>query len=116
MINHYEFGKIIVNNKIYTSDIIICCGNVIPNWWRKEGHKLHLSDIKNLLEKSKPKILIVGCGANSVMEVLDEVKNYCLNHNITLYSLNTYDAINLYNKLVSENKIQETVFCVHLTC
>jgi len=116
MINHYEFGKIIVNNKIYTSDIIICCSNIIPNWWRKEGHKLHLSDIKDLLEKSKPKILIVGCGANSVMEVLDEVKTYCLNHNITLYSLNTYDAINLYNKLVSENKIQEIVFCAHLTC
>ena len=116
MIQHYEFGKIIINNNIYTSDIIICKGKVLPNWWRKEGHQLCLDDIKDVLNKAKPKFLVIGCGANSVMSVLDEVKTYCAQNKIELYILNSYDAVNLYNKFVKENKHTECVFCCHLTC
>ncbi len=116
MIEHYEFGKIIINRKIYTSDIIICKDKVIANWWRKEGHNLCLDDIKDVVEKTKPKFLIIGCGANSVMNVSEEVKTYCSQNKIELYILNTYDAVSLYNKFVKENKHLETVFCCHLTC
>ncbi len=113
-INHYEFGKVIVDKKVYSWDIKIVKGEVVPNWYRKEGHKLYLEDIKDILDVS-PKTIIVGTGANSVMEVLDEVKDYCKNKNINLYILNSYEAVNLFNKAVEENK--ETIaLCLHLTC
>lgn len=113
-ITHYEFGKIIIDNKIYTSDIKIVNDKIIPNWWRKEGHKLYLQDIEDIIS-AKPKILIVGCGANSVLEVSDEVKTFCGQQNIELYILNTYDAVKLFNKLYSDKKTT-IAFCAHLTC
>ena len=116
MIEYYEFGKIIIDGKIYTSDIIICKDKILQNWWRKEGHNLCLDDIKDVIEKNKPKFLIIGCGANSVMSVLEEVKTYCIQNKIELYINNTYDAVNLYNRFVKENKHIECIFCVHLTC
>ncbi|MCX7716754.1 MAG: MTH938/NDUFAF3 family protein [Endomicrobia bacterium] len=113
-ITHYEFGKIVINKQIYTSDIKIIKCKIIPNWWRKEGHKLCIQDIKDVLE-AKPKKIIIGCGANSVMNVLDEVKTYCAENNIELFILNTYDAVDRYNKLSNEQQY-ETSLCLHLTC
>ncbi len=113
-IEHYEFGKIIINQKIYTSDIKIFAGKIIPNWWRKEGHCLCIEDIKDLLE-TNPQILIVGCGANSMMKVLPEVTDYCKQNNIQLYSLDTVSAVKKFNLLYPQ-KTKMLAGCFHLTC
>jgi hypothetical protein len=114
VINHYEFGKVIVNNKIYTKDIKIFKDKIISPWWRKEGHLLCLDDIKDILSKDL-KVLIVGCGANSIMEVSEEVKDYCLKNNIELHILNSYDAVKKFNSLNEKIK-SSTALCLHLTC
>lgn len=113
-IEHYEFGKVKINGEVYTSDIKIICGKVVPDWWRIEGHKLYLDDIKDIIS-AKPTKIIVGCGASSVMEVTEEVKQYCQQHNIELLVFDTYTAVKYYNNLPT-NELQNVALCLHLTC
>jgi hypothetical protein len=37
-IDHYEFGRIVVDGREVTNDLIILPGRVVRNWWRQEGH------------------------------------------------------------------------------
>ncbi len=52
-IDSYSFGRIVINGKTYTSDVIIYPGRVDASWWRKEGHLLQLEDVAEALQ-AKP--------------------------------------------------------------
>ncbi len=112
MIEHYSFGRIIVNGKEYTRDLIIYPEKIHPNWWRKEGHKLHIEDIKEVLEY-RPEILIVGTGYSGLMKVPKEVKEKIEEIGIKLIVQKTKEACETYNQLHKEHK---TVAALHLTC
>lgn len=46
MIESYTFGRMTVNGKHYSADLIIYPnGRLQDSWWRKEGHRLQLADI-----------------------------------------------------------------------
>ena len=44
-VEHYSFGRITIDGKTYTSDVIVIKGEV-RSWWRKEGHRVALDDIR----------------------------------------------------------------------
>lgn len=113
-IQHYEFGKIIINENTYTTDIKIFSNKIKSNWWRKEGHKLFIEDIDDILE-NKPKILIIGCGANSMLKVDEHLKEYLRTNQIDSYIVDTYEAVKLFNELYPKFK-DKLALCVHLTC
>jgi len=111
MIDAYTFGKITVDGKTYTNDIRIINNKVKPNWWRKEGHRLYIEDIQDILEK-KPNTIIVGCGHDGVMKVDQRVRNYCRDNNIQLIELHTGDAVKRFNETTEPG----LVGIFHLTC
>ena len=39
-IDSYEYGKIVIDGKEYTEDIIFCDGVIIKDWRREEKHIL----------------------------------------------------------------------------
>lgn len=82
-INHYEFGKIVIDGKEYSSDVIISKNAVIDNWWRKEGHKLRIEDVSKILDNN-PEFLIVGTGYYGHMEVLPETREFIKSKGIDL--------------------------------
>ncbi len=45
MINSYRFGKIVVNGRNYSSDVIVFPDRIQGSWWRHKGHELSLKDI-----------------------------------------------------------------------
>lgn len=110
MIEVYEFGKIVVNGKTYTSDILIFDKEVRENWWRKEGHKLSLEDLREVLE-FKPEVLIIGTGYHGKMVVPKEVKNFIEDMGIRTIVLPTEEAVKVFN----ETKAKK-VGAFHLTC
>lgn len=57
MINAYESGRIVIDGKEYTSDVIIFPNRVDHSWWRKEGHNLCIEDIESVI-KEEPDIVI----------------------------------------------------------
>jgi hypothetical protein len=43
-IDHYEFGRIVVDGRQETKDLIVLPDRVVRNWWRRDGHALVLDD------------------------------------------------------------------------
>lgn len=112
MINSYDFGRIVVQGKTYTSDIIIFPDHVQANWWRKEGHALHIEDIKSIIDL-KPEVLIVGTGKYGVLQVSAQTRADIESHGIELIAEPTDKACELYNHL---SRTKKAVAALHLTC
>ena len=116
-IENYSFGKITIDGVSYTNDIIILNYpkplKVIPNWWRKEGHKLQLIDLEKI-KQDLPEILIVGTGASECMQVTKEVLDFAKKNKIELVILGTHMAYKKFNEFINSNK--KVCGCLHLTC
>ena len=69
MIDSYRFGSIVIDGKEYQSDVIIFPDRVMDNWWRREGHKLQLADIEDVLDEN-PDLVIAGTGVSAAAKVL----------------------------------------------
>ena len=112
MINSYDFGRIVVDGKAYTNDVIIFPDRVKDNWWRKEGHALHIEDIETVVEE-KPEVLIVGTGKYGILNVLPETREYIKSKGIELIVEPTDRACEIYNEISKDKK---AVAALHLTC
>lgn len=114
MIESYSFGRMVINGKTYSSDLIIYPdGHIQDSWCRKEGHRLVEADIVKLIE-SVPEIIVVGTGASGLMTPTKELENSLAHKNMDLIAQPTSNAMELFNQLLSENK--KVGGCFHLTC
>ena len=109
----YEFGKIAIENKTYTSDLIISPEQVIDSWWRKQGHNLDVTDLDDIV-KAKPDMLIIGTGYYGRMQVPDETRQYLQQQGIKVRLAKTGDAVAEFNALQKERA--RIVAALHLTC
>lgn len=112
MIESYNFGRIVIDGKRYTSDVIIFPDRVKDGWWRKEGHRLYIEDIQEVL-KEKPDILVVGTGYAGLMKIPPETRERLKSEGIQLIAENTRKACKTYNRL---SKSRRVIAALHLTC
>ena len=112
MIDSYRFGHIVIDGKGYESDVIIFSDHVQDRWWRKSGHSLVEDDLIEIIQ-SKPEVLIIGCGADGVLTIPKETKNYIRQQGIQLIAFNTGKACEIFNQLCKEKRV---VAGLHLTC
>nr|AHM02050.1 hypothetical protein AF0029 [uncultured miscellaneous Crenarchaeota group] len=112
MIDSYDFGRIIIAGKRYSNDLIVFPDKVREGWWRKEGHRLHVEDLKDVLE-AKPEVLVVGTGYSGLMMVPPETRKYVESEGIELIAQRTAEACKTFNRLVKSRKV---VAAFHLTC
>ena len=111
-INHYSFGSIEIDGRVYRNDIIIYLEAIQSDWWRKEGHHLLLVDIADII-KAGPEVLIVGQGDPGLMTVSDEVRDRLEELGIELITQPSREASETFNRLSPK---RDTAFAVHLTC
>ncbi len=112
VIEQYSFGRITIDGKTYTSDVVIYPGRIDSSWWRKEGHKLQIEDLTDVIA-AKPQILIVGMGAYGVMKVPENTLAHLQSKGIEVHAANTDKAVDLFNEL---QKGRVVVAALHLTC
>lgn len=113
-IDTYSFGKMVIEGKPYTSDLVIFPDRIDSSWWRKQGHLLQREDLSEILAE-KPDILIIGTGAAGVMKVPAGLREEIRGQNIELHVERTGKAADTYNRLAGmENKRVFAAF--HLTC
>jgi hypothetical protein len=112
MIDAYSFGRIVIDSTAFTTDVIIFPDRVEDNWWRKDGHILHVEDVKLIVEE-KPEVLIVGTGKYGIMKVLSQTREYIESRGIELIVEPTEKACEIYNKISQAKKV---VAALHLTC
>ncbi len=111
-IDDYSFGRIVVDKKTYTSDVIIYPDRVDSSWWRKEGHYLQEVDLREVVN-AKPDILIIGTGYSGVMNVPKVTRDFLESKGIKVYIERTVNAVALFNKQPADKKI---IGAFHLTC
>jgi len=111
-IDAYEFGRLVVDGRTFTQDIILLPTGIQETWWRQEGHRLQLQDIPEVI-KSKPEVLIVGQGQPGRMRVDPDLADYLRAHGIELIEQPTAQACQTYNRLAPTRKVAAAF---HLTC
>ena len=113
MIDSYDFGRIVIDGKEYTSDLIIFPNRVMGGWWRKEGHRLHINDLDEVLTE-KGEVLVVGTGYSGLMKVPTETKEFIKREGFELIIQPTKEACKTCNSLIKSGK--KVIAALHLTC
>ena len=113
MIDDYSFGRITVNGRFYTSDIMIIDGRVIDSWWRKTGHRVEVDDVREILA-ARPEVFVVGQGKPGLMKAADDLKKELDKNKIRLIEESTPLAVQTFNRLTAEGCRVCGGF--HLTC
>lgn len=111
MIEAYQFGRMVVDDKVYTSDLIVLHDRIIKGWWRKEGHKLWPLDLEEALETDVDQ-LVVGTGDQGMMVVVDDTIELLEALGIALIVEPTGQAWQTYNRLAGP----KVAGAFHLTC
>jgi len=112
MIDSYDFGRIVINGRWYTTDLIVFPDRVKDGWWRKEGHNLHIEDLDEVVQNN-PEVLIVGTGHSGLLKVPTETREYVESKGIEMIVQKTAEACKTFNRLVKSRKV---VAALHLTC
>lgn len=110
MIESYGFGRIVVDGRVYTRDVLIFPDRVFEGWWRKEGHFVDIEDLREVIE-FKPEILVIGVGEPGRMKVKNDVRRSLESVGIEVIVENTKKACDTLNSLGSN-----AVGAFHLTC
>lgn len=114
MIEQYGFGKIVIDGKVYTHDVIICPDRVIENWWRKSGHYLQLEDIEDTIKKRNMNMVVIGTGKFGLMKVAPEVEDYFKYQQILFFIQPSGKAVRIFNQKSKET--DSVIGAFHLTC
>lgn len=111
-VDFYEFGRITVEGKNYTHDLLILPDRIISPWWRLEGHEVSLKDLEIVWEE-KTTYLVIGTGAYGMMRVAEEVKKKTAELGIHLIARKTAEAVKIYNQY---EPTKQVIGAFHLTC
>ena len=112
MIDSYSFGSIVVNGQRYSTDLKIISGEVVPDWWRKDGHSICEADVADVIA-AKPDVFILGTGAYGILKVPKAFKNLMESQGIELIAQPTDKAVKAYNELCTSKNVAAGF---HLTC
>jgi hypothetical protein len=110
-IGHYEFGRIVVDGREETRDLIILPDRVVRNWWRQDGHALMVDDLGEVLDEL-PSHLVVGTGANGRMRPDPDMIRQLQDRGVTVETLPTSQAVRRFGELDPAR----TAAALHLTC
>ena len=113
MISEYKFGQMVVDGQTYFHDVILTPEGILPEWWRKESHRLTIEDIQTVIETHRPEILIVGTGKFGLMKIPPETRVWLKKVGVELRAEKTTRAVQLYNQLARNQRV---VGAFHLTC
>jgi hypothetical protein len=111
-IEDFSWGQIVVDGQTYDRDLILLPEGIAPNWWRREGHVLRVSDLDAVFA-AKPEVLVVGCGVYRRLRVPRETRKALDKAGIELVVLPTKKACATYEEMVAERRVAAAF---HLTC
>jgi hypothetical protein len=111
VIEGYEFGRVTVDGREETRDVIVLPGRVVRDWWRKEGHGLVLEDLEQVLDEL-PERPLLGTGAYGQLRPDPDTLETLRARGVDVEVLSTAEAVRRYGQLDP----QRTAAALHLTC
>lgn len=113
IIEEYSFGRILIDGKSYTSDVIVFPDRLECPWWREQGHQLAMRDLGMVVEAA-PRSLLIGTGYYGRMKVPAETRQALLDSGIDVRVGPTGDAVARFQRLEADGA--NVVAALHLTC
>jgi hypothetical protein len=110
-IEGYGFGRVTIDGREETRDVIVLPDRVVRGWWRKEGHGLVLEDLDAVLDEL-PERLLVGTGAYGRLRPDPAALDSLRARGVDVEVLPTAQAVERYGQLDP----QKTAAALHLTC
>jgi hypothetical protein len=110
-IGGYGFGRVTIDGREETRDVIVLPERVVRGWWRKEGHRLVLEDLDDVLDEL-PERLLVGTGAHRQMRPDPGALEGLRARGVDVEVLPTAEAVRRYVQLDP----RKTAAALHLTC
>ena len=110
-IEGYRFGRVTIDGREETRDVIVLPERIVRCWWRKEGHGLVLEDLEEVLDEL-PERLLVGTGAYGQIRPDPATLETLRSRGVEVEVLPTAEAVQRYAKLDP----QTTAAALHLTC
>jgi hypothetical protein len=113
VIGDYTFGRMNINGRVYTADLMILPdGQVLADWRRRRGHEVGAPDLGPILS-SRPELLIIGTGAYGRMRTDSSLEAELGAAGIRLVAVPTGDAVARFNQLQTACS---RAAAFHLTC
>lgn len=112
-IDSCSFGRIRVDGKDYTQDLLVFPEKQVVDWWRKDQHRVSYYDVKEVIRR-KPDMLIVGTGTLGNLKLDASTRKLVQKYNITIREEKTQSAIVLFNRF--NEKGIKAAGAFHLTC
>ena len=113
MIEGYSFGRITIQGRAYTDDVLICREKLVYPWWRQRGHAVTVKDLDAILDQ-EPEILILGQGQPGQMKATQELQVHLQELGIELIQVPTQEAVERFNRHVEQGN--QICGGFHLTC
>jgi hypothetical protein len=110
-IEGYGFGRVTIDGREETRDVIVLPERVVRGWWRKEGHGLVLEDLEEVLDEL-PERLLVGTGAYGQLRPDPGALEALRSRGVAVEVLPTAEAVERYGRLDPG----KTAVALHLTC
>jgi hypothetical protein len=110
-IEHYSFGRVTVDGREETRDVIVLPKRVVRDWWRKDGHALFLEDLEAVLDEL-PNRLLLGTGAHGRLRPDPDALEALKARGVTVEVMPTDEAVRRY----AEMNPAATAAALHLTC
>ena len=107
----YSFGRLTVDGREHTRDLIVLPDRVVTDWWRREGHSLAMEDLDDVLDELHRR-LVLGVGAHSQLRPDRAVIAELERRGVQVECRPTDEAVRRYGELDE----RDTAAALHLTC
>ena len=112
-IEQFSFGNITIDGEEYGNDLILIPPRVVSTWWRRQGHRLEVDDLGEVLAYH-PDVLVVGGGVSNMMRVCPSAIGDMESAGIRVEILATPEAVGRFNELTQKG--EKVAAALHLTC
>lgn len=109
-IEEFTFGLIKIDGIKYEKDLILTAKGIIPNWWRREGHRVCWKDLE-FLDFNGIEYLMIGTGWSGAVKVMDDLKEKMKELNIKIISKYSQMILKEYEQFKDR-----AILALHLTC
>ena len=112
-IDECSFGRLIINGKTYTDDLIIRPdGSILEPWQRKRGHGISMDDLRELMDSS-PEVIVAGTGMSGGVKPDKDLEKDLVKRGIEFIAAPNEEIIQVFNELAPKRRVGAGF---HLTC
>jgi hypothetical protein len=116
-IDSFNFGFIVVDEKQYSSDIVILPDGTVkernPGKGRLGSHTISRGEIE-ALTKARPEVILIGTGVQNMARLARDAEFYLTEPDLDVTLMPSQEVVKKYNQLTEDG--EKVAALIHITC